>query len=127
MLQSCETKPYLKRCTVCFGYRGEIQWPSEMTQPLSAASPQTSAGLFVSGLSFVLLRILSFFSALAVQITIPKYKEIPGQFYPLLQWAKHINKTYMYLNLLLIISAADKKITTKKVHILHVKFSCLLY
>ena len=32
------------------------------------------------------------FSALAVQITIPKYKEIPGQFYPLLQWAKHINK-----------------------------------
>ena len=49
------------------------------------------------------------FSALAVQITIPKYKEIPGQFYPLLQWAKHINKTYMYFNLLLIISAADKK------------------
>ena len=35
--------------------------PTEMTQPLSAASPQTSAGLFVSGLSFVLLRILSFF------------------------------------------------------------------
>ena len=80
-----------------------------MTQPLSAVSLQTPAGLFVSGLSFVLLRILSFFSALAVQITIPKYKEIPGQFYPLLQWAKHINKTYMYFNLLLIISAADKK------------------
>ena len=57
---------------------------------------------------------LSHFSALAVQITIPKYKEIPGQFYPLLQWAKHINKTYMYFNLLLIISAADKKLTTTK-------------
>ena len=83
-----------------------------MTQPLSAASPQTSAGLFASGLSFVLLRILSF-SALAVQITIPKYKEIPGQFYPLLEWAKHINKTYMYFNLLLIISAVDKKIIQK--------------
>ena len=67
--------------------------PSEMTQPLSAASPQASAGLFVSGLSFVLLRIVSFFLALAVQITIPKSKEIPGHFYPLLQWAKHINKT----------------------------------
>ena len=51
----------------------------------------------------------SHFSALAVQITFPKYKEIPDQFYPLLQWAKHINKTYMYFNLLLIISAADKK------------------
>ena len=85
-----------------------------MTQPLSAVSLQTSAERFVSGLSFVLLRILSFFSGLAVQITIPKYKEILGQFYPLLQWAKHINKTYMYFNLLLIISAADKKITTKK-------------
>ena len=48
-----------------------------------------------------------------MQITIPKYKEIPGQFYPLLQWAKHINKTYMYFNLLLIISAADKKKLTK--------------
>ena len=52
------------KCTMCFGYRGEIQLPSEMTQPLSAASPQASAGLFVSGLSFVLLRIL-----LAVQIS----------------------------------------------------------
>ena len=93
---------------MCFGNRGEIQQLSEMTQPLSAVSLQTSAGFFVSGLSFVLLRILSFFSALAVQITIPKYKEIPGQFYPLLQWAKHIIKTYMYFNLLLIISAADK-------------------
>ena len=61
MLHSCETKPYLKRCTMCFGYRGEIQQPSEMTQPLSAASPQTSAGRFVSGLSFVLLGILSCF------------------------------------------------------------------
>ena len=48
------------------------------------------------------------------QITIPKYKEIPGQFYSLLQWAKHINKTYKYFNLLLIVSAADKKITTTK-------------
>ena len=57
--------------------------PSEMTQPLSAASPQTSqVGLFVSGLSFVFVGIISFFSALAVQITIPKYTEIPGQFYP---------------------------------------------
>ena len=75
--------------------------PSEMTQPLSAASPQTSqVQLFVSGLSFVFLEILSFFSALALQITIPKYTEIPGQFYPLLQWAKHISKTYMYFNLL---------------------------
>ena len=110
MPHSCETKPYLKRCTMCFGYSGEIQWPSEMTQPLSAVSPQTSA---VSGLSFVLLGIFSFFSALLVQITIPKYKEIPSQFYPLLQWAKHINKTYMYFNLLLIISAADKKIIKK--------------
>ena len=54
------------------------------------------------------------FSALAVQITIPKYKEIPGQFYLLLQWAKHINKTYMYFNLLLIISAADKKNNNNK-------------
>ena len=49
-----------------------------------------------------------------MQITIPKYKEIPGQFYPLLQWAKHINKTYKYFNLLLIISAADKKNNKKK-------------
>ena len=80
-----------------------------MTQPLSAASPQTSkVGLFVSGLSFVFLGILSFFS-----LTISKYKEIPGQFYPLLQWAKHISKTYMYFNLLLIISAADKKNSSK--------------
>ncbi len=55
-----------------------------------------------------------FFSALAVQITITKYKEISDQFYPLLQWAKHINKTYIYFNLLLIISAADKQITTEK-------------
>ena len=56
---------------------------SEMTRPLSAASPQTSqVQLFVSGLSFVFLGILSFFSALAVQITIPKYTEIPGHFYP---------------------------------------------
>ena len=82
-----------------------------MTQPLSAASPQTSAGLFVSGLGFVFLGIV-IFSALGVQITIPKNKEIPNQFYPLLQWAKHINKTYIYFNLLLIITAADKKITT---------------
>ena len=74
-----------------------------MTQPLSAASPQTSAGL-----GFVLLGIV-IFSALGVQITIPKNKLIPNQFYPLLQWAKHINKTYIYFNLLLIISAADKK------------------
>ena len=62
--------------------------PSEMTQPLSAASPQTSqVRLFVSGLSFVFLGILSFFfSALAVQITIPKYTEILRQsVYPLLQ------------------------------------------
>ena len=95
MLHSCETKPYLKRCTMCFGYRGEIQWPSETTQPLSAASPQTSAGLFVSGLSFVLLRILF----------------QPQQFRSPF---KHINQTYMYFNLLLIISAADKKITTTK-------------
>ena len=49
------------------------------------------------------------FSVLEVQITIPKYKEIPGQFYPFLQRAKQINKTYMYFNLLLIISAADKE------------------
>ena len=42
--------------------------PSEMTQPLSDASPQTSqVGLFVSGLSFVFLGILSFFSALPFQ------------------------------------------------------------
>ena len=93
---------------MCFGYRGEIQQPNEMKQPLSAVSLQTSAGLFDYGLSFVLLRILSFFSALAVQITITKYKEISDQFYPLLQWAKHINKTYIYFNLLLIISAVDK-------------------
>ena len=33
-----------------------------MTQPLSAASPQTSAGLFVSGLSFVLLRTYMYFN-----------------------------------------------------------------
>ena len=51
--------------------------PSEMTQPLAAASPQTSqVQLFVSGLSFVFLGILSFFSALAVQkggyITYPR-------------------------------------------------------
>ena len=45
-----------------------------------------------------------------MQITIPKQKEIPGQFYPLLPQAKHINtETYMYINLLLIISATDKK------------------
>ncbi len=49
------------------------------------------------------------FSALAVQITIPKYKELPGQFYPLLQWAKHINKTYKYFNLLLMIPLQIKK------------------
>ena len=62
----------------------------------------------------------------SVQITIPKYKEIPGQFYPLLQWAKHINKTYMYFNLLLIISAADKKkINKKQIHIFQLKFSYL--
>ena len=36
--------------------------PSEMAQPLSAASPQTSqVQLFVSGLSFAFLGILSFF------------------------------------------------------------------
>ena len=41
--------------------------PSEMTQPLSAASPKTSqVQLFVSGLSVVFLGILSFFSALAI-------------------------------------------------------------
>ena len=45
----------------------------------------------------------------SVQIPIPKYKE----FYPLLEWARHINKTYMYFNLLSIISAADKKIIQK--------------
>ena len=40
--------------------------------------------------------------------------------------AKYINKTYMYFNLLLIISAADKKNNNnKKIHIFHVKFSCL--
>ena len=64
-----------------------------------------------------------------MQITIPKYKEIPGQFYPLLQWAKHINKTYMYFNLLLIISAADKKNLTKnkkkQIHIFQLKSSYL--
>ena len=60
------------------------------------------------------------------QITIPKYKEIPGQFYSLFQWAKHINKTYKYFNLLLIVSAADKKNNNnKKIHIFHVTFSCL--
>lgn len=42
--------------------------------------------------------------ALSVQISIPKNKEIPGQF---LLLAKHINKTYIYFNLLLIISAVD--------------------
>ena len=78
-----------------------------MTQPLSAASPQTSAGLFV-WTWLCASRNSVIFSALAVQITIPKNKEIPNQFYPLLQWAKHINKTYIYFNLLLIISAADK-------------------
>ena len=46
------------------------------------------------------------FSALAVQITIPKYKEIPGQFYLLLQWAKHIKEAYMYFNLLYNIARA---------------------
>ena len=64
-----------------------------------------------------------------MQITIPKYKEIPGQFYPFLQWAKHINKTYMYFNLLLIISAADKKNLTKnkkkQIHIFQLKSSYL--
>ena len=42
-----------------------------------------------------------------MQITIPKYKKIPGQFYPLIQWTKNIHKTYMYFNLLLIISATS--------------------
>ena len=60
------------------GTEEKYRTPCEMTEPLSAASLQSSAGLFVSGLSFVLLR------------------------------------TYMYFNLLLIITAADKKITTKK-------------
>ena len=77
----------------------------------------------------MLLGILSFFSVLAVHITIPKQKEIPGQFYPLPQWAKHIDKTYVYFNLLLIISAADKKKikknNNKKIHIFQLKFSYL--
>ena len=60
-------------------------------------------------------------------VTISKYKEIPGQFYPLLQWAKHISKTYMYFNLLLIISAPYKKINSKKktnkqIHIFQLSF-----
>ena len=85
MFHSCETTETMSKDAPCVLV--------EMTQPLSAASPQTSqVGLFLSGLTFVLLGILSFFSVLAVQITIPKYKEIPGQFYLLLQWAKHINK-----------------------------------
>ena len=78
--------------------------PSDMARPLSAASHQTSqVGLFVSALSLVCVsRNSLIFSALAVQITIPKYKEIHDQFYPLLQWAKPINKTYMYFNLLVL-------------------------
>ena len=56
----------------------------------------------------------SHFFRLSSANSIPKYKEIPGQFYPLLQWAKHINKTYMYFNLLLIISVAVKKKIKKK-------------
>ena len=62
------------------------------------------------------------FSALAVQITIPKYKEIPGQFYLLLQWAKHIKEAYMYFNLLLIISAADREMKL----ILSISSNCVL-
>ena len=97
MLHSCETTETMSKDAPCDLVTVEKQ-SSEMTQPLSAASPQTSqVGLFVSGVSFVLLGILSFFSVLAVQITIPKYKELPGQFYLLLQWAKHINKTYSYV------------------------------
>ena len=75
---------------------------------------QTSAGLFCLWTYLCTSTNSLIFSALAVQITIPKYKEIAGQFYPLLQWAKHINKTYVYFNLLLIISAADKTSVSKR-------------
>ena len=83
---------------------------TEMTQPLSAASPQTSqVRLFVSGLSFVFLGILSFVFSLN---SADCHSKIYGNSWPVLPpppKAKHINKTYMYFNLLLVISAADKK------------------
>ena len=59
--------------------------------------------------------------------------------FPLLQQAKHFNKTYMYFNLLLIVSAMDKKIikktTTKNkytlfnisFHVYSVKIISMLY
>ena len=65
---------------MCFGYRGEIQQPNEWNSLFQLYPFKLQLDFFVSGLSFVLLRILSFFSALAVQITITKYKEISGQF-----------------------------------------------
>ena len=110
MLHSCETTETMSKDAPCVLVTVEKQ-PSEMTQPLSAASPQTSqVGLFVSGVCFVLLGILSVFSVLAVQITIPKYKEIPGQFTSSSNGLNISTKhTVMCFNLLLIISAADKK------------------
>ena len=85
-----------------------------MTQPLSAASPQTSeVQLFVPGLSFVFLGILSFFSAFTSADYHSKIYRNSWPVLPLLQQAKHFNKTYMYFNLLLIVSAADKKIIKK--------------
>ena len=53
-----------------------------------------SVGLFVSGLSLICASTNSLiFSDFALQITIPKYKEIAGHFYPLLQWAKRHNRS----------------------------------
>ena len=90
-----------------------VQWRNTVAQLNDTASfsciPSNFSWTFCLWTWLCASRNSVIFSALAVQITIPKNKEIPNQFYPLLQWAKHINKTYIYFNLLLIISAADKK------------------
>ena len=81
MLHFCETKPYLKRCTVCFGYRRNTVAHRNDTASFSCIPSNFSCTFCLWTQPCASTNSL-IFSALAVQITIPKQKEIPGQFYP---------------------------------------------